>query len=72
MTTVRETSQDRVLRIVKELPADSSYDEILHELALNRMIDRGLADSKARRTVSDEEAKQRIYHGSLDIERYLP
>ena len=60
MTTVRETSQDRVLRIVKELPADSSYDEILHELALDRMIDRGLADSKAGRTVSDEEAKRRI------------
>lgn len=60
MTTVRETSQDRVLKIVKELPADSSYDEILHELALDRMIDRGLADSKAGRTMSDEEAKQRI------------
>ena len=60
MATVRETSQDRVLRIVKELPADSSYDEILHELALDRMIDRGLADSKAGRTVSDEEAKRRI------------
>ncbi len=60
MPTAQETSQDRVLRIVQELPADSSYDEILHELAFQRMVDRGLVDAKAGRTVSNEEALKRI------------
>ena len=60
MSAVLETSKDRVLRIVQELPADSSYDEILHELGLRRMIERGLADSEAGRTVSNEEVLRRI------------
>lgn len=60
MPLAPETSQDRIVRIVKDLPADSSYDEILHELAFRRMVDRGLADSEAGRTVSNEEALRRI------------
>lgn len=60
MTTVQETSKDRVLRIVENLPADIAYDDILRELTLARMIDRGLADSRAGRTVGNAEAKHRI------------
>jgi predicted transcriptional regulator len=60
MTTMHETSKDRVLRIVQDLPADVAYDDILHELALARMIDRGLEDSRAGRTVSNADAKRRI------------
>lgn len=47
-------------RIVQEQPDDSSYDEILRELAFARMIERGLADSQASRTISDEEMSRRI------------
>ncbi len=54
------SNKDRVLRIVQDLPADIAYDDILHELALARMIDRGLDDSRAGRTVSNAEAKRRI------------
>lgn len=46
--------------IIQEQPDDSSYEEILRELAFKRMIDRGLADSKANRTISNEEVKKRI------------
>ncbi len=60
MPTSLETSQDRIIRIVQDLPADSSYDEIIHELAFRRMVDRGLADADAGRTVSNEEALRRI------------
>ncbi len=60
MATARETTKDRVIRIVQDLPADSSYDQILHEIAFRKMIDRGLADSEAGRTVSNEEALSRI------------
>ena len=60
MAIAQETSKDRVLKIVQDLPADIAYDDILRELALGRMIDRGLEDSRAGRTVSDTEAKRRI------------
>jgi len=35
-------------------------DEILRELAFARMIERGLEDFKANRTISNDEMKQRI------------
>ncbi len=60
MAIAQETNKDRVLRIVQDLPADVAYDDILRELALARMIDRGLEDSRAGRTVSNTEAKRRI------------
>ncbi len=60
MAIALETNKDRVLKIVQDLPADIAYDDILRELALARMIDRGLEDSRAGRTVSNTEAKRRI------------
>ncbi len=60
MAIAQETSKDRALKIVQDLPADIAYDDILRELALARMIDRGLEDSRAGRTVSNTEAKRRI------------
>ena len=36
------------------------YDEILRELAFARMIERGLADSQADHTISDEDMTHRI------------
>ena len=45
--------KDEMKRIIQEQPDDSSFDEILSELALARMIDRGLRDSEAGRSVSD-------------------
>ncbi|MCB9771284.1 MAG: hypothetical protein H6754_01845 [Candidatus Omnitrophica bacterium] len=47
-------------KIIERQPEDSSYDEILRELAFARMIDRGLSDSKAKRTISNAQMKQRI------------
>jgi hypothetical protein len=41
-------------------PDDSSFDEILRELALARMIERGLKDSEADRTISDDEMKRQM------------
>jgi hypothetical protein len=54
------SAKEQITHIVQEQPEDSSYDEILRELALARMIERGLEDSQAHRTISDEEMKQRI------------
>jgi len=52
--------KDEMTRIIQEQPDDSSCDEILRELALARMIDSGLKDSEARRTVSDDEMKRQM------------
>jgi predicted transcriptional regulator len=54
------TAKEQMARIIEDQPDDSSYDEILRELALSRMIERGLADSDAGRTLSNEEMARRI------------
>ena len=46
--------------IIDSLPDDSSYDEILKELAFDRMIERGLKDSKNGKTISNNEMKHRL------------
>ena len=46
--------------IIARQPDDSSYDEILRELAFARMVHRGLKDADAARTVSDDEIKRKI------------
>ena len=52
--------KERMTKIIQEQPDDSSYDEILRELAFDQMVDRGLSDSDANRTVTNEEMKRRI------------
>ena len=47
-------------RIIDSLPDDTSYDEILKELAFDRMIQKGLKDSAENKTISDQEMGNRI------------
>jgi len=54
------SAKQTVVDIVQDMPEDSSYDEILQELIMNRMIERGLADVEAGRTISDEEMAKTI------------
>lgn len=54
-------SAKSVLRaVIDAQPEDATYEEILRELAFERMIERGLADARAGRTVSHEEALRSI------------
>jgi len=52
--------KEELARLIEEQPADSSREEIVRELAFHVMIQRGLADSDARRVVSNEEMARRI------------
>ncbi len=52
--------KEKMSKIIQEQPEDSTYDEILRELAFARMIDNGLEDSRAGRTISNEEMEHRI------------
>lgn len=54
------SDKDRILKILNDQPDDSSYDEILRELAFAQMVEKGLADSDAGRTISHEELGHRI------------
>ena len=47
-------------KIIDSLPEDTSYDEILKELAFDRMIQRGLKDSQEGKSISNQEMGDRI------------
>lgn len=55
-----QSPKDQMIAILQNQPDDSSFDELLRELAMARSIERGLQDADAGRVVSNEEAKRRI------------
>ena len=57
MTIVAKQNAEK---IIQSLPDDSSYDEILKELAFAKMIEQGLDDSENDKVISNEEMKQKI------------
>lgn len=59
-TAQRPTAKEEVQQVLDGLPDDISFEEIVHELAFERMIERGLDDADHGRTISNEEMKQRI------------
>ena len=54
------TAKEELTRLIQKQPEDSSPEEIVRELAFHVMVERGLADSDARRVVSNEEMARRI------------
>lgn len=52
--------KERMTELIQAQPEDSSFDEILRELAFEQMIERGLEDSQEGKTISNEEMKRRI------------
>lgn len=54
------TAKEQITQLVEQQPDDSSYDEIMRELAFHLMIERGLKDSDEGRTISNEEMEARI------------
>ena len=54
------SATEQMLRIIRAQPDDRSYEEILRELAFVRMVERGLADSEAGRTITHEDMAPRI------------
>lgn len=46
--------------VIEAQPEDASYEEIMRELAFERMVERGLADARNGRSVGHEDALRRI------------
>ncbi len=56
MTAPKEEAK----RIIDTLPEDSTYEEIVRELAFDMMIQRGLDDVEAGKVISNKEMENEI------------
>jgi hypothetical protein len=55
-----QTVKEKITKVVLSQPEDSTYDEIMKELAFARMVDRGLEDVRAGQVISNSEMASRI------------
>ena len=49
-----ETIKDKMKKIIERQPEDSSFEEILKELAFSFMVEKGLSDSRQGKTISND------------------
>jgi predicted transcriptional regulator len=54
------TAKELVQEVVKAQPEDASYEEIMRELAFDRMVARGLRDVRDGKLMANEEMEKRI------------
>ena len=54
------SAKDIITELVQRQPEDSSYDEIVREIAFDLMVQRGLKDSDEGRIITNEEMERRI------------
>ena len=47
-------------KVIESLPKDSSFDEIIQEIAFLKMVQKGLSDSKKNNTISNKDFKNII------------
>ena len=52
--------KEKMTEVIQSQPEDATYEEIMRELAFEKMIERGLSDSRSGRVVSNEEMERRI------------
>ena len=54
------TPKEDFIHLLQQQPDESSREELVRTLACSVIVERGLADSDARRVVSDDEMTRRI------------
>ncbi len=52
--------KEKMKEVIDSQPDDATYEEILRELAFERMVERGLMDSRVGRVISDGEMGRRF------------
>ena len=52
--------KERMTQIIEAQPDDATFEDIMRALAFERMVERGLADSRAGRVTANEETERRI------------
>ena len=53
-------AKEKMAEVIKSQPEDATYEEIMRELAFEKMVERGLTDSRNGRVVSNEDMERRI------------
>ena len=53
--------KEKMVEVIEKQPEDSSYEEILRELAFECMVERGLENSRKGQIISNEEMERRIH-----------
>lgn len=53
-------AKEKMTEVIRPQPDDASYEEIMRELAFERMVARGLEDVRKGRVLSNEEMERRI------------
>ncbi len=56
MSTIKE----KMAEVIQSQPEDATYEEIMRELAFERMVERGLEDTRNGRVISNEQMGERI------------
>lgn len=52
--------KERLAEVIQNQPEDASYDEIMRELAFERMIESGLEDVRQGRVINNDEMAEKI------------
>ena len=51
---------EKMTKVIQSQPEDTSYEEIMRELAFERMVDGGLEDACVGRLISNGDMERRI------------
>lgn len=49
-----------MIAVIESQPQDSSFDDILRELAFHRLVERGLDDLAKGETITTDELRRRV------------
>ncbi|TYB32335.1 MAG: hypothetical protein FXF49_12045 [Flexistipes sinusarabici] len=52
--------KEKMTEVIQSQPEDASYEEIMRELTFERMVERGLEDSRSGRLISNKDMEHRI------------
>jgi hypothetical protein len=52
--------KEEARRLIDQLPDNSTWDDLMHEIYVRQSIEKGLADSQAGRTTSVEDVREKF------------
>ncbi len=52
--------KEEAKRLVEQLPENSTWDDLMHQIYVRQSIEAGLADSKAERTITVEQVREKF------------
>lgn len=56
----KPTTKAMLREVIEAQPEDASYEEIVREIAFERMLDRGLTDVRAGHSIIHDDAMRKI------------